>query len=578
MPRTVAIGVQSFAELRERGCFLVDKTAFVTDWWRAEDHVTLVCRPRRFGKTLNMSMVECFFSNRYAGRADLFEGMRVWDEPDMRAEQGAWPVVAVSFSAAKGSSAEAVVRRICEQIAYAWRAHRRDIDEGALGERERDVLTGKAPSVDPLDAPSSLARLCELLALSAGRRCVVLLDEYDTPLHEAWVGGFWDEVSEFVRALFNATFKSNPNLERALLTGITRVARESIFSDLNNPKVVTATSPEYATSFGFTEAEVLDAMGEFGLDGPGAFDDVRRWYDGFVFGGVPDIYNPWSITNYLDTGRLAPYWANTSGNALVSKIVREGDADLKADFETLLSGDAIEKQFDEQVSFDDLGRRPGAVWGLLVAGGYLRVTAEGGEGGARGGSADLAPAGIAPSDLAPARLSITNHEVALAFDGMVRGWFDAVSSRYNGFVRALLAGDLDAMNAYMNDVALDTFSLFDTGARPSGTEPERFYHGFVLGLLVELRGRYIVRSNRESGFGRYDVMLEPVDPARDDGIVLEFKVRNPRREETLEDTVASALAQIADQGYANELVSRGVPADRVRAYGFAFEGKRVLIG
>ena len=557
MPRTVAIGVQDFAELRERGCFLVDKTSFITDWWRAEDHVTLVCRPRRFGKTLNMSMVECFFSNRYAGRADLFADMRVWEELDVRAEQGAWPVVAISFSAAKGAGAEAVIRRICEQIAYAWRVHRQDVDESSLGSRELDILTGKTPFVDPLDAPSLLARLCELLALSAGKRCIVLLDEYDTPLHEAWVGGFWDEVSEFVRALFNATFKSNPNLERALLAGITRVARESIFSDLNNPKVVTATSPEYATSFGFTEAEVSDAMDEFGLD---AIDEVKRWYDGFVFGGVTGIYNPWSITNYLDTGRLAPYWANTSGNALVSKIVREGDADLKVDFEALLAGGTVEQLFDEQVSFDDLGRRPGAVWGLLVAGGYLRIVAQG------------------ASPDAPSCLAITNYEVSLAFDGMVRGWFDGVSSRYGAFVRALIAGDLDAMNAYMNDVALDTFSTFDTGARPSGMEPERFYHGFVLGLLVGLRGRYLVRSNRESGFGRYDVLLEPTNPVRDDGIVLEFKVRNPRREATLEDTVSAARAQIADRDYASELVLRGVPAGHVRTYGFAFEGKRVLIG
>ncbi len=557
MPRTVAIGVQDFAELRERGCFLVDKTSFITDWWRAEDHVTLVCRPRRFGKTLNMSMVECFFSNRYAGRADLFADMRVWEELDVRAEQGAWPVVAISFSAAKGAGAEAVIRRICEQIAYAWRVHRQDVDESSLGSRELDILTGKTPFVDPLDAPSLLARLCELLALSAGKRCIVLLDEYDTPLHEAWVGGFWDEVSEFVRALFNATFKSNPNLERALLAGITRVARESIFSDLNNPKVVTATSPEYATSFGFTEAEVSDAMDEFGLD---AIDEVKRWYDGFVFGGVTGIYNPWSITNYLDTGRLAPYWANTSGNALVSKIVREGDADLKVDFEALLAGGTVEQLFDEQVSFDDLGRRPGAVWGLLVAGGYLRIVAQG------------------ASPDAPSCLAITNYEVSLAFDGMVRGWFDGVSSRYGAFVRALIAGDLDAMNAYMNDVALDTFSTFDTGARPSGMEPERFYHGFVLGLLVGLRGRYLVRSNRESGFGRYDVLLEPTNPVRDDGIVLEFKVRNPRREATLEDTVSAARAQIADRDYASELVLRGVPAGCVRTYGFAFEGKRVLIG
>ena len=557
MPRTVAIGVQSFAELRERGHFLVDKTSFIADWWHSADQVTLICRPRRFGKTLNMDMVECFFSNKYASRADLFNGLDVWSDADLRREQGAWPVVSLSFSAAKGASAEAVVRRICEQIARAWRQHRDDIDADSLGDQERDLLEGRTPFVDPMVAPNSLARLCELLEQSMGKRCIVLLDEYDTPLHEAWVGGFWHEVSEFVRAFFNSSFKSNPSMERALLTGITRVARESIFSDLNNPKVVSATSPEYATSFGFTQDEVSAAMEEFGLH---KLDQVKDWYDGFTFGGVPDIYNPWSITNYLDSGRFAPYWANTSGNALISKIVREGDADLKSDFEVLLSGGSVEKRFDEQVSFDELGRRPGAVWGLLVAGGYLRIEA-----------AD-------PSHEDGSILKITNHEVALSFDGMVRGWFDVVSSRYNAFVRALLAGDLDAMNVYMNDVALDTFSTFDTGKRASGLEPERFYHGFVLGLLVELRGRYLICSNRESGFGRYDVLLEPVDPKADDGIVLEFKVHNPRKEATLEDTVSAAKQQIADKRYANELEAEGLAPERIHAYGFAFEGKRVLIG
>lgn len=557
MPRTVAIGVQSFAELRERGHFLVDKTSFIADWWHSADQVTLICRPRRFGKTLNMDMVECFFSNKYASRADLFNGLDVWSDADLRREQGAWPVVSLSFSAAKGASAEAVVRRICEQIARAWRQHRDDIDADSLGDQERDLLEGRTPFVDPMVAPNSLARLCELLEQSMGKRCIVLLDEYDTPLHEAWVGGFWHEVSEFVRAFFNSSFKSNLSMERALLTGITRVARESIFSDLNNPKVVSATSPEYATSFGFTQDEVFAAMEEFGLH---ERDQVKDWYDGFTFGGVPDIYNPWSITNYLDSGRFAPYWANTSGNALISKIVREGDADLKSDFEVLLSGGSVEKRFDEQVSFDELGRRPGAVWGLLVAGGYLRIEA-----------AD-------PSHEDGSILKITNHEVALSFDGMVRGWFDVVSSRYNAFVRALLAGDLDAMNVYMNDVALDTFSTFDTGKRASGLEPERFYHGFVLGLLVELRGRYLICSNRESGFGRYDVLLEPVDPKADDGIVLEFKVHNPRKEATLEDTVSAAKQQIADKRYANELEAKGLAPERIHAYGFAFEGKRVLIG
>ena len=557
MPRTVAIGVQSFVDLRERGYFLVDKTSFIADWWHSADQVTFIHRPRRFGKTLNMDMVECFFSNKYALRTDLFNGLDVWNDADLRREQGTWPVVSLSFSAVKGASAEAVVRRMCEQIARAWRQHRDDIDADSLGNQERDLLEGRTPFVDPMVAPNSLARLCELLEKSTGKRCIVLLDEYDTPLHEAWVGGFWHEVSEFVRAFFNSSFKSNPSMERALLTGITRVARESIFSDLNNPKVVSATSSEYATSFGFTQDEVFAAMEEFGLH---ERDQVKDWYYGFTFGGVSDIYNPWSITNYLDSGRFAPYWANTSGNALISKIVREGDADLKSDFEVLLSGGSVEKRFDEQVSFDELGRRPGAVWGLLVAGGYLRIEAAG------------------PNHADGSTLKITNHEVALSFDGMVRGWFDVVSSRYNAFVRALLAGDLDAMNVYMNDVALDTFSTFDTGKRASGLEPERFYHGFVLGLLVELRGRYLICSNRESGFGRYDVLLEPVDPKADDGIVLEFKVHNPRKEATLEDTVSAAKQQIVDKRYASDLEAKGLAPERIHAYGFAFEGKRVLIG
>ena len=316
MPRTVAIGVQSFVDLRERGYFLVDKTSFIADWWYSANQVTFIHRPRRFGKTLNMDMVECFFSNRYASRTDLFNGLDVWNDAGLRCEQGTWPVVSLSFSAAKGASAEAVVRRMCEQIARAWRQHRDDIDADSLGDQERDLLEGRTPFVDPMVAPNSLARLCELLEKSTGKRCIVLLDEYDTPLHEAWVGGFWHEVSEFVRAFFNSSFKSNPSMERALLTGITRVARESIFSDLNNPKVVSATSSEYATSFGFTQDEVFAAMEEFGLH---ERDQVKDWYDGFTFGGVTDIYNPWSITNYLDSGRFAPYWANTSGNALTAR-------------------------------------------------------------------------------------------------------------------------------------------------------------------------------------------------------------------------------------------------------------------
>lgn len=341
------------------------------------------------------------------------------------------------------------------------------------------------------------------------------------------------------------------------MTGVTRISRESIFSDMNNPEVVTATSKKYATSFGFTEDEVFAAMAQMGLTDRAG---VKAWYDGFTFGGVRDIYNPWSIIKYLSVGELGPYWANTSSSALVSRVVREGGKGLKSDFETLLQGGVVRKRLDEQVVFGELGRKPGAVWALLLANGYLKVVEH------------------VSSEESLYDLALTNHEVRVAFDDMVRGWFEVAGEDYGDFVAALLQDDLEAMNHYMNDVALETFSMFDSGTRPAESEPERFYHGFVLGLLVELRGRYRVLSNRESGFGRYDVLLEPCDPCTDDGIVIEFKVHNPRHEGSLEETVAAAREQIAAKCYVQDLVARGVPADRVRCYGFAFEGKRVLIG
>lgn len=558
MARTISIGAQGFADIREHNDFYVDKTGFISQWWNSSDPATLICRPRRFGKTLNMSMLECFFSSAYAGRHDLFEGLTVWNDVNLRVEQGRWPVVALSFAGAKGATLEDISLRIRERIAQAWRSHAETLDASLLPENEANVLTGRTTYVSIESAPSSLLRLCEHLHQATGRRAIILLDEYDTPMQEAWVGGFWDELTEFVRSLFNNTFKTNPFLERAVLTGITRISRESIFSDLNNLAVVTTTTKQYEDCFGFTEQETFSAMDEMGLK---EREQVKEWYDGFSFGHVTDIYNPWSITNYLKYGTAQPYWANTSSNTLASKLVREGDSQIKEDFERLLQGGTISKVLDEQVAFGELGGKPGAVWALLLANGYLKVVSR--QTIDQGGAYELA---------------LTNREVMLSFDTMVKGWFEQSASYYNGFIQALLTADLDAMNGYMNDVALDTFSLFDSGIRPAEREPERFYHGFVLGLLVELRGRYVITSNRESGYGRYDVMLEPLDSKHDDAIIVEFKVFNPRHEKSLDETVAAAKAQIAEKRYAAGLEARGISQDRIRTYGFAFKGKQVLIG
>ena len=375
---------------------------------------------------------------------------------------------------------------------------------------------------------------------------------------------FIDDLVAFTRSMFNSTFKTNPWLERGIMTGITRVSKESIFSDLNNLKVVTTTSDEYATSFGFMEEEVFAALEECELIEQK--EEVKRWYDGFIFGTHKDIYNPWSILNLLDTGNFTTYWANTSSNSLVGKLLREGNRGIKEKFENLLRGEAIRTPIDEQIVYNQLDGSEKAVWSLLLASGYLKVLSY--------DRMELLERGQKQMY----ELALTNYEVECMFEGMIRGWFTEAEEDYNEFIKAMLQNDLKAMNAYMNRVALSTFSYFDTGKRPSYDQPERFYHGFVLGLIVDLQNKYIITSNRESGFGRYDVMLEPKRPQEDDAIILEFKVYDEDDEENLKETVQSALAQIEEKQYVAQLIARGVPQERIRCYGFAFEGKKVLIG
>jgi hypothetical protein len=554
MGRTVAIGIQDFESLIKGNYFYVDKTNFIKEWWESGDSVTLIARPRRFGKTLNMSMLDCFFSNRYENRGDLFEGLSIWEEEKYRELQGTYPVINLSFANVKENTYQKAYTRICQIITGLYDDNIFLLKSGELTEEEQKAYRRITPDMAETDAVSAICNMSKYLSRHYGKKVLILLDEYDTPMQEAYVGGFWDEFTGFIRSLFNSTFKTNPYLERAVMTGITRVSKESIFSDLNNLEVVTTTSEEYETAFGFTEEEVFTAMDEMGMTEK---DEVKKWYDGFVFGRVSDIYNPWSILNYLDKNKFRTYWANTSSNSLAGKLLREANVNVKEKFETLLQGGTIESNLDEQIVYNQLGKKKDSVWSLLLASGYLKVV-------------------YADVKNEQYELTLTNYEVKRMFQNMVIDWLSTEDESYNDFVKALLLGDLDAMNEYMNRVSESLFSSFDTGVRPSKKEPERFYHGFVLGLIVDLRERYVVTSNRESGFGRYDVMLEPC--GEDDAIILEFKVFNQRKEKTLEDTVASALAQIDEKNYEQILIDKGIAKERIRKYGFAFEGQEVLIG
>jgi len=558
-PPPIPIGIDDFRTVRESGLEYVDKSDLIRQIVdRPGVQVLLLPRPRRFGKTLNLSMLRYWFERSDEDLSHLFEGLSIWQAGDeYRAHFQRYPVIHFNFKGSKGSSFSHAVGVIRKKIGELFDQHRELLGSERLSERQRAsfraVLEGTA---EPPLHESALLDLSAYLHAHHGEKVVILIDEYDEPIHAGHAHGYTSEILDFMRNFLGEGLKSNIHLHKAVVTGILRVARENLFSGLNNLGVYTLLRGELHTCFGFTEAEVAALLERHGRSN--RLEDVRRWYNGYLFGGEV-VYNPWSVLCFLDSreAALEPYWLSTSSNDLVRELLELYAFELQPVFESLLEGSTIEVPLAENVVLSDLRQRPDALWSLLVYSGYLK--------------AEAAPPDALGDRMV--RLSIPNHEVRGVYSTTFRGWMDQRLRESGGslsaLTRALLGGDADAFEEELQAFVTNVLSYHD----PGKLRPERVYHGFLVGLLAVLEPGHQVRSNRESGEGRPDVLIRPTQPGKP-GVVLELKVARPGKK-TLEQALAEGVAQLETAGYDAELRAAG--ATPVHRLAVAFDGKLVRV-
>lgn len=554
----MGIGYQDFMDFVCGRQFYVDKTQFISQWVKSAPRVSLITRPRRFGKTLLLSTVRTFFDPRYAGHPEYFEKLKVWKDPACRDKFGKIPVVYTSFGNCKGRDYQQSIGGMFNSLYSLYCAHdylldsdRLDQDDKTQFRNIREALFLRHESV----IESSIRTLCRWIYKHYEVLPIVLLDEYDTPLLEAYADGYWEPMIATCRGLFHNTFKENEFMDRAIITGVTKVSKDSLFSDLNNIRTYTVSDKEYSDCFGFTEKEVVDAMKCQNMD---RFEQVKAMYDGFIFGNHKDIYNPWSICNFLDTGNLVSYWINTSSNKIIGEVIRRHPVRSKYEIEKLMSGEVVHKLINENITFQYMDGDENSLWSLLLAIGYIK--------------ADHV---VKREEYTECDVSVTNEEVMSMFRNEILGMFDNGSLYYNEFIRAMLAHDTDNMEDILLDITYSSMSYFDVGGS-SHRVPENFFHGLVLGLIVSLKDQYRIVSNRESGRGRYDIALYPVHEDTD-AFIMEFKVLDERREKSLEETAQNALSQIEDRQYEADLLAAGIPKERIYKLGFAFCNKEVMV-
>ncbi len=555
----VGLGYQNFLDFVCGKRFYVDKTHFIPEWLASDARITLITRPRRFGKSMLLSTVRTFFDPMYADHPEYFKKLQVWKDKDCRRLFGTIPVISVSFGSCKGNDFAQAMRGVTLGLYNMYIQHEYLRESPKLSEEEkaeyrRIVASFSEQRTEYVEI--SIQKLCELLYKHYGKFPIILMDEYDTPLLEAYTDGYWDETINTFRQLFHTTFKENDFFYRAIITGVTRISKNSLFSDLNNLEVDTVTCDAYSDCFGFTEQEVMDAFKCQDID---TIRDVKAMYDGFTIGRHQAIYNPWSICNYMRQRELIGYWVNTSSNKLVGDIIRRHPVESKYEIERLMAGEKVHKRINEGITFQYLEGDENSLWSLLLAVGYIK--AENIVRSVEGIECDV---------------SVTNREVMAMFKTEILGMFHNGWSAYGRFAEALLAHKMELMNEYLQTITYTSISYFDVADGPKERTPENFYHGLVLGLIVSLRDRYRIVSNRESGRGRYDIAMYPLQE-NTDAFIMEFKVQDRKKETDLEQTAKNALQQIVDKNYEADLLAAGVPEERIYKLGFAFAGKDVLV-
>ena len=547
----IGIGTSDFKKLRIKDYYYIDKTMYIKDILDNKSEIVLVTRPRRFGKTLNMSMLKYYFDCTKKDSKELFQGLKILEQEEKYTSKlGYYPVIYVTLKDAGLMNYNLMMMQLKTIMMEVYYEHRYVLEKEEMSEGERKIFNRMlSAEANDIDIMNSLKILSKILYQYYNKPVILLIDEYDVPLQNAYIQGYYEEAVSFYRTFYGVTFKDNPYLEKTVITGVSRVAKESIFSGANNFDVYTVLDDEFSDDFGITEEEMEKAIQDFGIEEDRK--EIKKWYDGYRIGNTEGIYNPWSILNYLKNKQLKQYWVNTSSNDLI-KLVLKNSSTIKEKMERLLKDEEIEVPINLETIIVGIENNEDNIWGVMLGTGYLKVTEV----------VNLAEHIY--------KVKLPNYEIKLLFQQIINDWFKnkVIGNDLKSILKDLVTLNLDEFERKFRVLVKEMFSYMDVGENTA----ENFYHAFVLGMLVGLKDTYYVNSNRESGYGRYDIMLEPKDK-NGNSFIMEFKVLDDMEEKTIEDTIKNAKKQIEEKGYETNLREKGYR--NITKMVYAFKGKEV---